>query len=71
MAMQRLGVKASDCLMIGDRPDTDIIGAQKLGIKTALVRTGRLAPGVALPLSMQEPDWDVNSLPELQRLFSW
>ncbi len=57
--------------MIGDRPDTDIIGAQKLGIKTALVRTGRFAPGVALPLSMQEPDWDVNSLPELQRLFSW
>lgn len=69
MAMQVLGVKASDCLMIGDRPDTDIIGAQKLGIKTALVRTGRFAPGEALPQCMQKPDWDVNSLSELQRLF--
>ncbi len=71
IAMQVLGVKASDCLMVGDRPDTDIIGAQKLGIKTALVRTGRFAPGAVLPLSMQKPDWDVNSLSELQCLFSW
>ncbi len=71
MAMQILGVRSSDCLMIGDRPDTDIIGAQKLGIKTALVRTGCFAPGEALPLFMQKPDWDVNSLSELQRMFSW
>ncbi|MBF0263744.1 MAG: HAD-IIA family hydrolase [Gammaproteobacteria bacterium] len=54
-----------DCLMIGDRPDTDIIGAQKLSIQTALVRTGRFAPGQKLPKHMTAPDWDVDSLKEL------
>jgi len=49
MALQRLNVRAKDCLMVGDRPDTDIAGAAALGMKTALVRTGRFAPGQAFP----------------------
>lgn len=68
IALQHLGVIAADCLMIGDRPDTDIIGAAKLGIKTALVRTGRFHPQDALPDYCDKPDWDVNSLAELQQL---
>lgn len=66
MAMQVLGVQAQDCLMIGDRPDTDISGAQKLGMKTALVRTGRFAPGEPLPQGVTKPDWDINDLNELK-----
>ena len=64
--MQVLGVQAQDCLMIGDRPDTDISGAQKLGMKTALVRTGRFAPGEPLPQGVTKPDWDINDLNELK-----
>jgi ribonucleotide monophosphatase NagD (HAD superfamily) len=71
MAMQVLGVEAEDCLMIGDRPDTDILGAQKLGMKTALVRTGRFAPGEALPDGMAMPDRDVKNLTELQKIFDF
>lgn len=68
MAMQALGgVKREDCLMIGDRPDTDIAGARALGMQTALVRSGRFSSGEALP-DAHRPDYDVVSLPELERL---
>jgi HAD superfamily hydrolase (TIGR01450 family) len=70
MAMQRLGTGPSDCIMIGDRPDTDILGAQRLGMRTALVRTGRFAPGELLPDGVNEPDWDVESLTELETLLT-
>ncbi|MDX2506065.1 MAG: HAD-IIA family hydrolase [Gammaproteobacteria bacterium] len=66
IALQELKVQATTCLMIGDRPDTDIMGAQQLGIQTALVRTGRFAPGEKLPGTMQPPDWDVDNLIQLK-----
>lgn len=61
MAMTRLGVMASDCVMVGDRPDTDIAGAQALKMRTALVRTGRFAPGEPLPNNIR-PDEDFADL---------
>lgn len=66
IALQRLGVNAQDCLMIGDRPDTDIAGAVAMGMKTALVRTGRFHPGESLPKALPKPDWDVESLEQLK-----
>ena len=69
MAFKKLGVKALDCLMIGDRPDTDIKGAAKLGMKTALVRTGRFLPNDLLPVDCPVPDWDVLNLHQLQQIF--
>jgi len=73
MALQRLGVAAGDCVMIGDRADTDIAGAQRLGIRTAMVRTGRLAPGARWPEEQAPPDWDVESLDGLLQAWraSW
>ena len=49
---------------------TDIAGAQALGMRTALVRTGRFAPGQELPSDMQKPDADVLSLSELWDMLS-
>ena len=49
MALELLGCPPEHCLMIGDRPDTDIAGAARLGMRTALVRTGRFAPGTSSP----------------------
>lgn len=66
IALQALQVQANTCLMVGDRPDTDILGAQQLDIQTALVRTGRFAPGEQLPDNMLPPDWDVNDLTHLK-----
>jgi len=65
MALERLSVPASACVMIGDRPDTDIAGAARLGLLTALVRTGRFAPGDSWPEDVPRPDWDVEDLDTL------
>ena len=51
--------------MIGDRPDTDIAGAAALGMRTALVRTGRFAAGEEWPAGLARPDWDVDDLHSL------
>lgn len=40
IALQRLGLPADQVLMIGDRLDTDIEGAHRAGLGTALVLTG-------------------------------
>ena len=37
--------KPADSLMIGDTPDTDLMGAKSVGMKTVLVWTGSLARG--------------------------
>ena len=70
MAMQRLGAGPEDCIMIGDRPDTDILGARRLGMRTALVRTGRFPPGEPLSDGLAKPDWDVDTLTELEILLT-
>lgn len=40
IALERLGLNANDVLVVGDRPETDIAGAQALGCHTALVLSG-------------------------------
>lgn len=65
MALEQLGCSAAECLMVGDRPDTDIAGAQRLGMWTALVRTGRFAPGRAWLDEQPAPDVDVADLEQL------
>ena len=70
IALQELQVEAGSSLMIGDRPDTAILGAQQIGIQTALVRTGRFAPGEALPDDVSAPDWDVDNLMQLKKSLS-
>jgi 4-nitrophenyl phosphatase len=44
VAMDRLGASADTTAMIGDRLDTDILGAQRAGLRTALVLTGITSP---------------------------
>jgi len=69
MALERLDCAPENCLMIGDRPDTDIAGAARLGMPTALVRTGRFAPGEPWPEGLPPADWDVVDLDELAETF--
>jgi NagD protein len=40
IATRKLGVHASDAVMIGDRMDTDIIGGLEAGMTTCLVLSG-------------------------------
>jgi HAD superfamily hydrolase (TIGR01458 family) len=64
-AASRLGVPASEILMIGDDIETDVAGAQRAGLKAALVRTGKFRPadleGGVTPDAVFE---SIRSLPE-------
>jgi len=40
MAAKKLGVHPEDCVMVGDRMDTDIVGGMEAGMKTCLVLSG-------------------------------
>ncbi len=60
IALERLGVVAQETLVVGDRLETDIAGAQALGCQTALVLSGVTAKEAALAwepaLDRIEPD---------------
>ena len=62
MATARLGCRPGQCVMIGDRPDTDIAGADRSGMRGLLVRTGRFAPGEPWPDDLPRPTWDCDDL---------
>lgn len=64
LALERLGVAADDCLMVGDRPDTDILFGHNAGMGTALVLTGagRLTPVEQAPA---RPDFTIESVADL------
>ena len=66
-AFARLDVTPAETLMVGDRYDTDIAGAQDLGMRTVGVTTGvTTAEGFAA--ETRPPDWVLNGLTELLRL---
>ena len=52
-ALNRLGVAPEHTLMIGDRLETDIVGAQRAGLPTALVLTGITSAEQARAANMQ------------------
>ncbi len=63
-ALRQLGAQPSETLMIGDRINTDIAGAQALGLPTALVLTG-VETRDSLSKSAVQPDYVYAGLPGL------
>jgi HAD superfamily hydrolase (TIGR01662 family) len=63
-ACEDLAVEPSECIMVGDRVDNDIVPAHVLGMRTVLIRTGRHI--AQQPRSWDErPDVEVHSTAEL------
>lgn len=69
VALERMGVPASETLMVGDRLDTDIAGAELLGIATVLLFTGVTQPE-ALITSEIQPTVAYEDLPALVRAWA-
>jgi len=67
LALQLLGLEKKQVMMVGDRVSTDVLGAQQVGLKTLLVRTGEFDPD-DLSGSLQ-PDLICDSIQDIQRLF--
>lgn len=58
-ALKKLKVKPEEAIMVGDRPERDIIPAKKLGMKTVFARYGN--PKV----KRSGADWEIGSIVEL------
>src|SRR5690606_31968875 len=67
VALQRLGTSAAHTLMIGDRLNTDIEGAYKYGLQTALVLTG---VNQREDITNVQPDYIFDDLPQLMQAWS-
>lgn len=71
VAMARLGLPREECLMIGDRLETDISGARAAGLRSALVLTGVDGREDAEAASEAlRPDLVVETIPDLAHLWS-
>jgi HAD superfamily hydrolase (TIGR01450 family) len=66
LSLRGLKCEQGQVLMVGDRVATDIAGAQRLGLRTALVRTGEFRPE---DLSGEiQPDYVLESVGDLMRI---
>jgi putative hydrolase of the HAD superfamily len=61
-ALADMGVRAADCLFVGDRPDIDVVGAKGVGMAVAWLNPER-AP---LPPGLPTPDLDLAALADLR-----
>lgn len=66
MALERMGLPASQVASIGDRLETDIAGGQQVGLKTILVLSG-VTTAEALAASPIKPNWVFSGIDELAR----
>ena len=56
VALEVMGLKAADCILIGDRLETDILGAVRTGIRSIMVLTG-VSTEDDLKDSNYQPTW--------------
>jgi HAD superfamily hydrolase (TIGR01458 family) len=68
LALDQIGVKASECAMIGDDLQNDVLGARAAGLIGVLVKTGKYRPGYENSAD-RPPDRTIRSLFEVPELF--
>ena len=59
-ALELLGTAPDETIMVGDWPERDVVGAKKLGIRTAFARYGD-----TFGTQMSGADWDLGDIHEL------
>ena len=63
MALKKLGLKPQSSLMIGDWPERDVVGAKKIGMRTAFA-----VYGDTFGTKVSGADWDIKDISELTRI---
>jgi len=66
VALAHLGMTASQCAIVGDRLETDIVMGKRLGLATVLVLTG-ITPAGDPRIAEIAPDLILSSLRDLVR----
>lgn len=70
VAFERFGVAPEETLMIGDRLDTDVLGAKRAGVRSALVLTGIDSAKTLLACdASMRPDFVLEDLRGLHRIY--
>jgi arabinose operon protein AraL len=64
VAVERMGLRPQDCLLVGDRLETDMVMGKKAGMATALVLSG-VTSLEALKVSSMQPDFIWESVKEV------
>ena len=64
---KRFGVKAEECVMVGDKPQVDLVLAKELGMKTVWVKHGDWAKRLART-SFDYVDYEINDLKQLLKI---
>ncbi|MBU1661273.1 MAG: HAD-IIA family hydrolase [Chloroflexi bacterium] len=64
VALERLGLPAKDCLMVGDRLETDMLMGNRAGMSTALVLTG-VTQWADLSDSSVQPDYTLENVADI------
>lgn len=67
LAMADLNLPPENVVMVGDDIDSDIIGAQKMGIRGVLVKTGKF---LAADLKKTDPWKIIESIADIKQIFS-
>ena len=65
MAMKRMGARIEDTVALGDRLETDILGAVRIGLKSILVLSG-VTTREQLAASDYQPDWVFEDITDLK-----
>ena len=68
-ALSHLGVAAEECLVVGDRLNTDIALGEEIGATTVLVRSGVTTPD-GLAESAVQPDYVIDSVREIDEVLA-
>ena len=68
IALDSLQFSPSEVIMVGDDITTDILGAERMGMRSVLVRTGKFQPS-RLENPVANPTWVVDSISDLPRMF--
>jgi arabinose operon protein AraL len=69
VALEQLGRRAEECLMVGDRVETDILMGHQAGMRTALVLSG-VTRREDIPHAPAQPDYILESIAEIPRLLT-
>ncbi len=67
VALEAMGLRPEECLLVGDRLETDIRMGLESGMKTALVLSG-VTDAKTLEISLIQPNYVFNSIADLEGL---
>ena len=67
MALRSAGVKASDAVMVGERVAKDIVGGNRIGMKTILFKWNQRYPETVTEQE-EQPTYTIKDLKELQHV---